>query len=80
LLKVGHHGSRSSSSAAFIERVKPSLATISCGAGNRFGHPHPETLATLENAGARVARLDQVGSVHWETDGASEWVSTFRDP
>jgi competence protein ComEC len=80
LLKVGHHGSRSSSSAPFIQRVRPSLATISCGTGNRFGHPHPETLATLASAGARVLRLDQTGSVRWETDGASEDVCTFRDP
>jgi len=80
LLKVGHHGSRSSSSAAFIERVRPSLATISCGTGNRFGHPHAETLATLASAGVRVLRLDQTGSVRWETDGASELVRTFRDP
>jgi competence protein ComEC len=80
LLKVGHHGSRSSSSAPFIARVRPSLATISCGTGNRFGHPHPETLATLASAGVRALRLDQTGSVRWETDGASEAVRTFRDP
>jgi competence protein ComEC len=58
--------------------VRPSLATISCGTGNRFGHPHPETLATLASAGVRVLRLDQTGSVRWETDGASERVWTFR--
>lgn len=80
LLKVGHHGSRSSSSVPFIERVRPSLATISCGTGNRFGHPHPETLATLTSAGVRVLRLDLTGSVRWETDGGSELVKTFRDP
>jgi competence protein ComEC len=80
LLKVGHHGSRSSSSVPFIERVRPSLATISCGAGNRFGHPHPETLATLASAGVRVLRLDLTGSVRWETDGGSEVLTTFRDP
>jgi competence protein ComEC len=80
LLKVGHHGSRSSSSAAFIDRVRPSLATISCGMGNRFGHPHPETLATLAGAGVRILRLDQTGSVRWETDGVSQLVQTFRGP
>jgi competence protein ComEC len=80
LLKVGHHGSRSSSSAPFIDRVRPSVATISCGVGNRFGHPHPETLATLAAAGARILRLDQTGSVRWETDGATDVVETVRAP
>jgi competence protein ComEC len=76
-LKVGHHGSRSSSSAAFVARVRPAVATISCGTGNRFGHPHPETLATLSAAGARVLRLDQSGSVEWQTDGSKTELRTF---
>jgi competence protein ComEC len=69
LLKVGHHGSRSSSSAAFLARVSPRLALISCGSGNRFGHPHPEALTSLAAAGAAIWRLDQLGSVSSETDG-----------
>jgi competence protein ComEC len=79
-LKVGHHGSRSSSSPAFISSVRPELASISCGTGNRFGHPHPETLTTLARAGVQVLRLDQAGSVEWQTDGASSAWRTAEDP
>ena len=69
LLKVGHHGSRTSSSAAFVATVDASDAFVSCGVRNRFGHPHPETLATLLAAGLVLHRTDRGGSVRWETDG-----------
>jgi len=78
-LKVGHHGSRSSSSPAFISSVQPELASISCGTGNRFGHPHPETLATLAAAGVQVLRLDQTGGVEWQTDGVKTIWRTVAD-
>ena len=68
-LKLGHHGSRSSSTRGFIALVRPGVASISAGAGNRFGHPHEETLATLAALGVMVLRLDQNGSAQWETDG-----------
>jgi competence protein ComEC len=76
-LKVGHHGSRTSSSAEFIARVAPRVATISCGSRNRFGHPHAETLATLAAAGALTLRLDESGGVSWETDGERESLRVF---
>jgi competence protein ComEC len=76
-LKVGHHGSRSSSSPEFIARVRPAVATISCGAGNRFGHPHAETLATLRAAGTQILRLDQSGSVEWQASGNGTELRTF---
>ncbi|MBI5537950.1 MAG: DNA internalization-related competence protein ComEC/Rec2 [Deltaproteobacteria bacterium] len=69
LLKVGHHGSRTSSSPEFIDAVRPSHAVISCGVRNRFGHPHPHTLETLAARGIEVHRTDREGSVQWETDG-----------
>ncbi len=69
LLKVGHHGSRTSSSPAFLAAVRPSLAAISAGVRNRFGHPHPLTLATLAAQGIAVARTDRGGEIVWETDG-----------
>jgi competence protein ComEC len=68
-LKLGHHGSRSSSRPDFIALVRPEVASISAGAGNRFGHPHEETLATLRALGVIPVRLDQTGSMQWETDG-----------
>lgn len=69
LLKVGHHGSHSSSSADFIEAVAPSYAVISCGEDNTYGHPHAETLETLEAAGAQVFRTDMQGTILAVSDG-----------
>jgi len=69
VLKVGHHGSRTSSGAAFLAAVAPREAVISAGVRNRFGHPSPEALAALERAGARVWRTDRDGAVRFETDG-----------
>jgi competence protein ComEC len=68
-LKVAHHGSRSSSGAALLDRVHPRLAVISVGARNPFRHPSPEVLARLEAAGARVYRTDRDGAVILESDG-----------
>jgi len=69
LLKVGHHGSRTSTSPAFLAAVGPSFAAISAGVRNRFGHPHPRTLETLAGRGIEVGRTDRGGAVVWETDG-----------
>jgi competence protein ComEC len=70
VLKVAHHGSRHSSTAPFLARVRPALAVISVGARNTYGHPGPETLRRLEGVGARVYRTDRDGAVLFETDGA----------
>ncbi|HZO15304.1 MAG TPA: ComEC/Rec2 family competence protein [Polyangiaceae bacterium] len=66
-LKVGHHGSRTSSTPAFLARVRPSTAAISCGVRNRFGHPHAEALAHL--AGIDMLRTDRGGAIVWQSDG-----------
>ncbi|HLN59217.1 MAG TPA: MBL fold metallo-hydrolase, partial [Thermoanaerobaculia bacterium] len=58
ILKVGHHGSRSSTTTAFLEAVCPRAAVISCGRENRFGHPAPATLQTLAAARIPVFRTD----------------------
>lgn len=58
VLKVGHHGSRTSTSAPFLERAAPRVALFSCGRRNRFGHPAPETLATLRRFCVPVLRTD----------------------
>jgi competence protein ComEC len=70
-LKVGHHGSRTSSSPAFLAAVGARDAAVSCGVRNRFGHPHPLAMAALAASGARVHRTDRDGSIVWETDGRS---------
>lgn len=81
VLKVGHHGSRTSSTRAFVAAVAPTAAVISSGVRNRFGHPHPTTLATFEAAGVRILRTDRMGSIVVTTDGTSlEIRSTREDP
>jgi competence protein ComEC len=67
VLKVGHHGSRWSSSEAFLKAVNPKAAIISCGRDNNFGHPHPETLERLK--GVHIYRTDQQGAITLESDG-----------
>jgi competence protein ComEC len=71
VLKVGHHGSRTSSSPAFLAAVAPSTAVISVGRRNRFGHPHGETLRALAEARIRVFRTDRDGAVVVTSDGES---------
>jgi competence protein ComEC len=78
VLKVGHHGSRTSSSPAFLAAVSPEVAVISAGVRNRFGHPHPTTLAALAAAGVRVWRTDRDGAVTVTTDGKSLEVASAR--
>ena len=67
VLKVGHHGSSTSTSAAFLAAVSPEAAVISCGAGNSYGHPHQATLDRL--AGVAVWRTDRNGTIIAMTDG-----------
>jgi competence protein ComEC len=78
-LKVGHHGSRTSSSPDFLQRIQPRYASISSGTRNRFGHPHPETLTHLQKAGALPLRLDRLGAARWVTNGSTQTVTTFLD-
>lgn len=69
VLKVGHHGSRTSSSAPFLEAVGPAAALISVGAGNDYRHPSPSTLEALERTGAHILRTDRSGPIAVRTDG-----------
>ena len=66
LLKVGHHGSKTSSGREFIEFVKPDVAVISCGYHNSYGHPHAEVVERLAASGAEVFRTDLHGAVFVE--------------
>jgi competence protein ComEC len=63
VLHVGHHGSRTSTSLAWLGLVHPRLAVISCGKNNRYGHPNPEVLERLAGAGAKVYRTDTMGDI-----------------
>ena len=69
LLKVGHHGSRTSTSDKFLEALSPSIAIISCGEGNKYGHPHIETVEKLGTSVSFIYRTDVIGSIVILTDG-----------
>jgi competence protein ComEC len=69
VLKVGHHGSRTSTTERFLRAVSPRIAVISVGQGNRYRHPAPVTIARLRGAGAKVYRTDQDGAVVIRSDG-----------
>jgi competence protein ComEC len=77
VLKVGHHGSTTATSAAFLEAIQPTVAVISCGRHNRFGHPAPAVVRRLFASGAALFRTDEDGAVTMETDGRSLRVRTF---
>ncbi|TWT24793.1 MBL fold metallo-hydrolase [Planomicrobium sp. CPCC 101110] len=79
ILHLGHHGSNTSTSDAFLKSVSPEIAIYSAGADNSYGHPHAEVLAAAENAGAEVFGTDVNGTVIVETDGKTYSVSTERD-
>lgn len=79
VLKCAHHGSRNSTSAAFLQQAAPAVAVVSCGRGNRYGHPHEETLQRTEEAGARIFRTDRCGAVTVRTDGKRMLVETFLE-
>lgn len=63
VLKVGHHGSNTSSSKNFLEQIKPEVALISVGQGNTYGHPTQATLKRLSNIGAKIYRTDENGTI-----------------
>jgi competence protein ComEC len=77
VLKVAHHGSRTSTSRELLEAWRPQIALISCGRGNPFGHPAPDVVARLEAIGARIYRTDLDGEITVDTDGQHVVVKTF---
>jgi len=79
VLKVGHHGAATSSTAPFLDAVRPSVAIVSVGARNPYGHPDAGALARLAAVGARVYRTDRDGAVLVETDGRVLTVTGWRD-
>lgn len=71
VLKVGHHGSDTSSSYVFLREVMPKYAVISCGEGNSYGHPTEAVLSRLRDVGAQVFRTDLQGDVVFVSDGTA---------
>ena len=79
VLKVPHHGSKTSSTSAFIDAVQPRYAIISCGVGNRFGFPHVGAIARYFRRSIRVLRTDQLGALQmWlSADGETHWSAPY---
>lgn len=77
-LKVAHHGSKNSTGETFLREVKPEIGVISCSSTNTYGHPHPDTMGRLEQAGCQVWCTKDAGAVTVETDGEEMSVEGFR--
>ncbi len=75
VLKVGHHGSKTSTGMPFLHQVQPQYAVISCGKDNDYGHPHQETLERLTAIGAEVHRTDEEGTIIFATDGTELYLN-----
>ena len=80
ILKAGHHGSRTSTSAFLLAAARPAAALISAGRGNLYGHPHPSVVARLEAAGASVFRTDRDGQLDVATDGRVVEIRRWSGP
>ncbi len=78
ILKVGHHGSDTSSSSAFLSAISPRYAAISCGVGNSYGHPNERTLSALEELGCQIYRTDTQGTIVFTATGGEIDVQTER--
>jgi competence protein ComEC len=77
VIKVPHHGSLTSSSGDFVRALQPTVAVVSAGRANHFGHPAPDVLRRYRDAGTEIFRTDQDGEVTIDTDGYSIDVHTF---
>jgi competence protein ComEC len=80
ILKVAHHGSLYATGAAFLSRVSPEVAIISCGANNNYGHPGQSTLDRLKAVVKELYRTDLEGDITIYSDGTSYWVETKHPP
>ena len=75
VLKAAHHGSENSGSEEFLEIVQPVVSVISAGRGNRYGHPHAETVRRLEHIGSRIYSTQENGALVIRTDGRRMWIT-----
>jgi competence protein ComEC len=78
VLKLGHHGSRTSTDESWLQAVQPQLGIISVGAGNSYGHPHPEVIAALDALGIQYIRTDEHGTITVTSDGTQLHVTSQR--
>lgn len=83
VLKVGHHGSYTSTSYLFLNEVMPEYAVISCGRNNDYGHPHDEPMSRLRDAEVTILRTDRMGSIVFTSDGTElsySWEFSSAEP
>ena len=73
VLKAGHHGSKTSSSLLFLEKVLPEFSIISAGKNNSYGHPHISVIENLNEVGTEILETSKEGSVTFQTDGSEVW-------
>jgi competence protein ComEC len=78
VVQVGKHGGEGATGAFFLHAVRPALAVVSCGEGNRSGDPEEAVLARLAEHGARVVRTDELGSIEVISDGVGYKVRVRR--
>jgi competence protein ComEC len=78
ILKVAHHGSKNSTPEAFLNVIKPEVSIISCGKNNRYGHPAPQLLKRLQEAGSAIINTSQSGAVTIKTDGEKMEVTEYN--
>ncbi len=79
ILKAGHHGSNTSSTVPFLQRVTPEISLISSGQNNKYGHPSPEVLARLSSFDIEIWRTDQQGTIEVVSDGDQFWVDSEKN-
>ncbi len=79
VLKVGHHGSNTGTHDAFLDRVDPAYAVLTCGTGNSYGHPHREVVDKLRVADVATYRSDMHGHIVFTTDGKTISVATQKE-
>ena len=74
VLKLGHHGSKTSSSATFLTAVSPEYAVVSAGRDNSYGHPHTEVVERVGESGAKIVSTAEVGTITMKSDGKVVWI------
>lgn len=75
VLKVGHHGSRTSSSLLFLENVSPGFSVISASSNNTYGHPHDDVLKNLKSVNSDILETSKEGTITFQTDGIDIWIN-----
>jgi len=80
ILKVGHHGSTSGSSIAFLTMVQPKIALYSAGINNQYGHPAPQTISALTAVGATIYGTDKNGTISIKVDSNGYTINANKDP